>query len=750
MNASGFWVDNFGTSTCVPFTDFTTSLLRISENYDKVYRNQALRILFYMLEIPDHANHDPQQKRSYVSCSVHQAQYETFLMRFGPINVAFGKAASSFFSDEGCCLVSWFHGTISRKFAENRIRGLPHGSFLIRFSNQEPDKFSLTHMKETNIRHCLIYNVGVKGFSLTRNGNESYPNITHLIHVHSANRLSKPVRSQISQLYYEELLLEQKLNQMANNDHASDGGASGTGHCIAIYDNPHRLQPCQPSSPFPPQTPLTQNITQNQDNQQHSEHNNNDNNNVHNTVNDTSASNILRLHEQRNQQLEVLEMSLSEKFDNIRVLSLNKETQCMAFDDLISLIHRIKDELDTLHLHGYHGTTTTTTTTTTTQNPSKNKNCFGSLLFRKKRSCAIVLLYLRCLISAADLSTLLVNPTDSSLTSSNSTDTDAKNQGQYETAVGLYLEALSVSEDILRELPIEDFDDEILYGDGQDISQPMTMRLHNTELDKVQPVFAQCLRLAAHVHLKLVFLDHQTMKHLSELVGVLKGTLPASIKETYLLITSSSSSLPSSFSRPSSSSFSLQQANVLLDKGRLLLKQSGNDKKEEALSVFQECLMHIRLCQLWNEDKDKNEREDKCEGGAEREEINVSAKSTDELFNELSVLEIKATANCAQVLFKQGNFGGAILNHRNCLALMESFSHCPDSLLDIKDFKLRILNAVCLACKDASRYSDSVLLCKKQLSQVSKAENIKTLNERLSDLETLQKQHCCVDMTLSE
>jgi hypothetical protein len=74
----------------------------------------------YMLELTDLPENQLHGRRIYSRYIVDHVQFSAFLSRFGPIERAFAKASLSFFSDEGR-LVTWFHGTISRKDAEAAV-----------------------------------------------------------------------------------------------------------------------------------------------------------------------------------------------------------------------------------------------------------------------------------------------------------------------------------------------------------------------------------------------------------------------------------------------------------------------------------------------------------------------------------------------------------------------------------------------------------------------------------------------------
>ncbi len=81
-------------------------------------------------------------------------------------------------------LVPWFHGSVSREYAEKRLsEPKTAGKYLIRFSEAKPDKFTLVYVTaDLKIKNVLISNFGELGYSLktdpiTCPASERFPNI---------------------------------------------------------------------------------------------------------------------------------------------------------------------------------------------------------------------------------------------------------------------------------------------------------------------------------------------------------------------------------------------------------------------------------------------------------------------------------------------------------------------------------------------------------------------------------------------
>ena len=72
-------------------------------------------------------------------------EWERFLVRFGPFRISVSKAVQCF--QERDAIAPWFHGLITRAEAEAALHQTDDGTFLVRFSETQPDKFSLSYMK---------------------------------------------------------------------------------------------------------------------------------------------------------------------------------------------------------------------------------------------------------------------------------------------------------------------------------------------------------------------------------------------------------------------------------------------------------------------------------------------------------------------------------------------------------------------------------------------------------------------------
>jgi hypothetical protein len=51
---------------------------------------------------------------------------------------------------------AWFHGALSTKEAEAKLRGAKSGTYLIRFSTTEPGSYAITVLVGTQIKHLRI------------------------------------------------------------------------------------------------------------------------------------------------------------------------------------------------------------------------------------------------------------------------------------------------------------------------------------------------------------------------------------------------------------------------------------------------------------------------------------------------------------------------------------------------------------------------------------------------------------------
>jgi hypothetical protein len=298
----------------------------------------------------------------------------------------------------------------------------------------------------------------VRGFSLTSQGMECYPDITSLIKVHQKDRLSRPVVSAISVKFRQEWLAE-----MQEED---EGG---------IYANPTRLLTSQlnsfqlssPTSPPPPTPPSpsshdgfgsgASSMSPSTMFGMNTPLSSIDNNN--NFTHHPSSSQMMNvnnpplppppLHEspaeiRRNRlaQLEALETNLSSMFDSARALSLDTSTMGLAFDELVQLAEKIELELNILDGGSCSA--------------GSGVAGGGGFVFvgmegivRKRRTCSLLIIRLRTLIAAADLSTHLANSFESSSSSSSSSSSTTSaghemDTNKHQTGIKFYSEVILI------------------------------------------------------------------------------------------------------------------------------------------------------------------------------------------------------------------------------------------------------------------------------------------------------------------
>jgi len=128
---------------------------------------------------------------------INQQEFNLFLRRFGPFTNCLRKAALSFFNNGMLC--TWFHGTISRHQAETLISAGPAGSFLVRFSEHHPTKFSLSYKKsDGKLRNTLLHNLPESGVGVEQGQGEfkQYPSVAHFVQ-ENASLLCHPVESSL-------------------------------------------------------------------------------------------------------------------------------------------------------------------------------------------------------------------------------------------------------------------------------------------------------------------------------------------------------------------------------------------------------------------------------------------------------------------------------------------------------------------------------------------------------------------------
>jgi hypothetical protein len=317
------------------------------------------------------------------------------------------------------------------------------------------DKYS--HMKDSSLRHCLIFNLGVRGFSLTSQGMECYPDITSLIKIHQKDRLSRPVVSPISVKFRQEWLAE-----MQEED---EGG---------IYANPTRLLTSQlnsfqlssPTSPPPPTPPSPSShdgfgsgaspmslsnmfgmntSLSNIDNNNFTHHpSSSQMMNVHNPplLHPPPHESPAELRRNRLTQLEALETNLSSMFDSARALSLDTSTMGVAFDELVQLAEKIELELNKLD-----GGSCSAGSASSGGGGGGGGFVGMEGIVRKRRTCSLLIIRLRTLIAAADLSTYLANSFESSSSSSSSSSASAGHEmdtNKHQTGIKFYNEVILI------------------------------------------------------------------------------------------------------------------------------------------------------------------------------------------------------------------------------------------------------------------------------------------------------------------
>ncbi|KAF0684624.1 Aste57867_23428 [Aphanomyces stellatus] len=137
--------------------------------------------------------------------------WERYLIRFGPFHDCAMKTVECFYDRNQNGVAAWFHGVISRAEAEAALRHADDGAFLVRFSETQPKKFTLTYMKvyadplymgRRETKNVLIVHTpdatGKLQYGLQDGGNgQLFPSIASFIENSSA-RLRIPVVSRLS------------------------------------------------------------------------------------------------------------------------------------------------------------------------------------------------------------------------------------------------------------------------------------------------------------------------------------------------------------------------------------------------------------------------------------------------------------------------------------------------------------------------------------------------------------------------
>jgi len=109
--------------------------------------------------------------------------FGSVLMWFGPIKQS-APRGESFLDDIRAILTyPWFHGDIDAAEAGRRLRGMPEGTFLIRFSLTVPGSYTISRVVDSakdKVANSRIKFVPGKGFSVEEG--KFYETLTSLIH----------------------------------------------------------------------------------------------------------------------------------------------------------------------------------------------------------------------------------------------------------------------------------------------------------------------------------------------------------------------------------------------------------------------------------------------------------------------------------------------------------------------------------------------------------------------------------------
>ncbi|GLD94212.1 hypothetical protein PINS_up002823 [Pythium insidiosum] len=222
-----WWYGTFGSSgvESVPFsTVFWPALLRKCRHTVASTESLSLDELRVILKycIGNLARH--------ADC-VSKVEFDHFVARFGPLESSLKRLVDSLCSSRE--LVPWFHGTLSRKEAEGVLltssRSLDDGSFLVRFSESQPTRFTLSYLKihatgqhkgRREMRNVLIGNSGQDGYELCDSKGKRYASIQAFIRC-SAGRLKYGVISTLAQQCNEELANLRSRLDLASNSYTS-------------------------------------------------------------------------------------------------------------------------------------------------------------------------------------------------------------------------------------------------------------------------------------------------------------------------------------------------------------------------------------------------------------------------------------------------------------------------------------------------------------------------------------------------
>ncbi|OQS06761.1 hypothetical protein THRCLA_01196 [Thraustotheca clavata] len=95
----------------------------------------------------------PQEMKIYLSVCLERKSFvsledwKNFLQRFGPLRSCINKSVVCFRNRSNDGIVPWFYGAITRAEAESILRDGDDGTFLVRFSETQPQKFVLVYVK---------------------------------------------------------------------------------------------------------------------------------------------------------------------------------------------------------------------------------------------------------------------------------------------------------------------------------------------------------------------------------------------------------------------------------------------------------------------------------------------------------------------------------------------------------------------------------------------------------------------------